>query len=1281
MMSKQADLPVLVGRNFALECWSRTSRDTHSCLALAQLLEVAQAAKRRCLNCHGKRVSRTDCRPPVHETAGRSKNSEKKLAEAFAVAERVRRAVVRNWTNCTSGVSVRQRPPSETSVAFASDELRQPLQRQSRRWRDGGEADVEPASGPPDAAEARGLCVSLQPRPDLRQQRSAPGAKGSRTSCATPPWPDREFARPLFSSLGPACALCPARPPQQAPYKQVVLGVWPTGGTFPLLTAALPGPSEFWPTNPYPAVNSQLGRLAERSRCGSARPGGRYSAAALILPAGLAAARESKSSDGRILRYPGLTQQIPTDNRCRQDAERLYLHQLEPAASSLADTGRQHRAPRDLNPALPECNYRVGSMKCGRSRCPRRRSQANASSPLGWTGVSLPESRPISPGDPSRPTGRPAPAAEKGVVAIVGPTSPAAAEQVSQWNYRATERRLHYFVNLNPHHGTLGSALMDFIRSQETWGHFAIIYRDPDTLLKYELMLNKLETPVITRQWVKKSGSYKHILTDLKNAACSATSLTYLWKTMSSGWTCLTSRWFGRPTSQRSPCCRWCPPAGQYGRGSAVERMRAEIFNIGDSAAQYRGLLENMIPMAAAIVFDSIQLWLTAFTSPAGSAGGTAADDLWDRGSASGRTEPAAQLHEIDPGGHLTADAYGACEVRLGLEAGELQPEAYLRAHLGGFLECWDRLHGFNISRTFQEPLEEVQKKLQNKTLRVTTDAPFIKVKNKNDSNSPPQFDGFCIQMLKPHRPGGPASTSPSALWRTETMAPKLATTARATRFETHDRRASSTKLRPLTITYERERVIDFTTPYMSLGLSILFKKPVKTKPHLSHFCRLCRRRCGARIGAYVFRQLRTIRGCQLSPYEWYNPIRAARILRQVENQFSMPTASGSLLVRSCSKARRSGPALSTKTYQRKSGGSSTLIMISSYTANLAPFLTVERMHSPIESVEDLARQTKIKYGTLASGSTYQWRRSIQVFKDHVGLHEQEAGGVVNKTEDGIRGAAGRLPPSSWEHHEERRNCDLMKVGGLLDSKGYGIGLTTGARKLRRRWWREEDIEKPCDEASSDGQEEPPASHRPGAGVYVVLLGGMLLGAASPLWWSSASVPSGAPCRRQSISTELCQELRFASRCFGSSTRPANHLAQRAHRATAGRHRRHRGSHRLHFQQQRPAPGGPPGAVSDGRRRLAAAAALAPSPQLRGRALAGRAAAEARSRTAEGGLRLSDSTAKTVTQRLRDAETPVTQRLRDAETDSVTQRDSVRRDSVTQKTQRLREQRRDAETP
>ena len=52
-----------------------------------------------------------------------------------------------------------------------------------------------------------------------------------------------------------------------------------------------------------------------------------------------------------------------------------------------------------------------------------------------------------------------------------------------------------------------------------------------------------------------------------------------------------------------------------------------------------------------------------------------------------------------------------------------------------------------------------------------------------------------------------------------------------------------------------------------------------------------------------------------------------------------------------------------------------TLILISSYTANLAAFLTVDRMVSPIESAEDLAKQSSIQYGTVESGTTKEFFR------------------------------------------------------------------------------------------------------------------------------------------------------------------------------------------------------------------------------------------------------------------------------------------------------------------
>jgi hypothetical protein len=49
--------------------------------------------------------------------------------------------------------------------------------------------------------------------------------------------------------------------------------------------------------------------------------------------------------------------------------------------------------------------------------------------------------------------------------------------------------------------------------------------------------------------------------------------------------------------------------------------------------------------------------------------------------------------------------------------------------------------------------------------------------------------------------------------------------------------------------------------------------------------------------------------------------------------------------------------------------------MISSYTANLAAFLTTKRLTSPIEDVEALSKQREIKYGAVANGATQQFFR------------------------------------------------------------------------------------------------------------------------------------------------------------------------------------------------------------------------------------------------------------------------------------------------------------------
>ena len=68
-----------------------------------------------------------------------------------------------------------------------------------------------------------------------------------------------------------------------------------------------------------------------------------------------------------------------------------------------------------------------------------------------------------------------------------------------------------------------------------------------------------------------------------------------------------------------------------------------------------------------------------------------------------------------------------------------------------------------------------------------------------------------------------------------------------------------------------------------------------------------------------------------------------------------------------------------------------TLIMISSYTANLAAFLTVERMVADISSADDLVKQTKIKYGTFKGGSTARFFEVSEVCMESLSHYQRRA--------------------------------------------------------------------------------------------------------------------------------------------------------------------------------------------------------------------------------------------------------------------------------------------------
>jgi ionotropic kainate glutamate receptor 2 len=63
-------------------------------------------------------------------------------------------------------------------------------------------------------------------------------------------------------------------------------------------------------------------------------------------------------------------------------------------------------------------------------------------------------------------------------------------------------------------------------------------------------------------------------------------------------------------------------------------------------------------------------------------------------------------------------------------------------------------------------------------------------------------------------------------------------------------------------------------------------------------------------------------------------------------------------------------------------------------------------------------------------------------------IESQEKSVFVKTSDEGIqrvlKGDYAFLMENTMIDYNVQRNCDLMQVGGLLDSKGYGIGTRIG---------------------------------------------------------------------------------------------------------------------------------------------------------------------------------------------------------------------------------------------
>ncbi|XP_052345052.1 glutamate receptor ionotropic, kainate 2-like [Oncorhynchus keta] len=438
----------------------------------------------------------------------------------------------------------------------------------------------------------------------------------------------------------------------------------------------------------------------------------------------------------------------------------------------------------------------------------------------------------------------------------------------------------------------------------------------------------------------------------------------------------------------------------------------------------------------------------------------------------------------------------------------------------------WDPPSGLNMTDHQKGKTSNVTDSLANRSLVVSTILvePYVMFKK---SDKPlygnDRFEGYCIDLLR-ELASILGFTYELRLVEDGRYGAQDETTGQWNGMvkELIDHKADLA-VAPLAITYVREKVIDFSKPFMTLGISILYRKPNGTNP-----------------GVFSFLN-------PLSPDIWMY------ILLAYLGVSCVLFVIASLLL---SSRPRPGSELMPKALSTRIVGGIwwffTLIIISSYTANLAAFLTVERMESPIDSADDLAKQTRIEYGVVEEGSTMTFFKKTKIStydKMWEFMSSRRHSVMVKDIDEGIHRVLTSdyafLMESTTIEFVTQRNCNLTQIGGLIDSKAYGVGTPMGSpyrdkitiailqlqeegkmHMMKEKWWRgngcpEDEKNK---EASALGVQNI-------GGIFIVLAAGLVLSVFVAVGEFIYKSKQNAQLEKRSFCSAIVDELRVSLKC------------------------------------------------------------------------------------------------------------------------------------------------------
>ncbi|XP_053959026.1 ionotropic receptor 25a isoform X1 [Anastrepha ludens] len=360
----------------------------------------------------------------------------------------------------------------------------------------------------------------------------------------------------------------------------------------------------------------------------------------------------------------------------------------------------------------------------------------------------------------------------------------------------------------------------------------------------------------------------------------------------------------------------------------------------------------------------------------------------------------------------------------------------------------------------------------------------------------------------------------------------------------------------------EREIVIDFTVPYYDLvGITIMMQRP-QVPSSLFKFLTVLETNVWLCIlAAYFFTSFLMWIFDRWSPYSYQNN-REKYKDDDEKREFNLKECLWFCMTSLTPQGGGEAPKNLSGRLVAATWWLFGFIIIASYTANLAAFLTVSRLDTPVESLDDLAKQYKILYAPLngSSAMTYFQRmanieqRFYEIWKDlslndsltplersklavwdypvsdkytkmWQAMQEAQLPATLEEAVDRVRSSTSAtgfafLGDATDIRYLVMTNCDLQIVGEEFSRKPYAIAVQQGSHlkdqfnnailtllnkrqleKLKEKWWKNDETQAKCDkpEDQSDGI----SIHNIG-GVFIVIFVGIGMACITLVfeyWW------------------------------------------------------------------------------------------------------------------------------------------------------------------------------------